>query len=553
MIIRAKYEEEMGVYEAELAERSEWDPWHQKIMEQVLPRRAYVSQYGASGTGNEFYDRCYDTTAAESVSSLANMMTSQLTPAGQPWGKWGPQPPWDDDEEICDYYAKCSEVVWKLLHRSNYYGVRHEVNLDTVGPGTGAMVVTRGKRNFYNFQHRELGSYTFQEDAEGRVNAMRYEEKLSAAQCAEHYPRAQWGEKVAEALGDARKRHSQKFTVITVIRPRDEREPGKIDQANLAWAYILLCKEDRKVVAEGGFDQFPGAVYRFQKWGGGTLWGVSPTRKVMPMVHQLNFLEAMMDEAAEVALNPRILSLAGQVGEIDYRAAGRTLATAKALQLNAPREWMTGARHDVGETRADSKREAMKRMFFSSLWGDLSHDSKTRTATEIEEIVRRDRLMFLPVANRFADDDEVLMARLFAMALDEPGLLPNPPEKLLREAGEVPDPVTAYQTRVFKAMEEEQTAAFDELYLRVSQVAQFEPDAFDDFDTSAALREIARSKGVLEKVIRPRAEVAEIRRAKAEAAQEMQNMAMAQGAAQVAKDIPPELRPAAAQQLKAVA
>lgn len=538
-MIEAK--EELRFHEQQVAAREEWDTWHQRIMELVLPRRAYISQYD-NGPGNQFFDGVYDTTAAEGVASLANMMTAQLTPPGTSWMTWRPPAPFKDDEEIADWYALASERVAELVARSNFQGVQHEVNLDVTGPGTGAIFCERGKRSFFSFRHIELGSFWFIEDGDGQANVFGFEVQMTAAQAMQEYPNGEFGAKFSQALADPQRKHSDKFRIITIIRPREDRNPNAIDAKNKPYASIVLCKEDECVVQEGGYDEFPVAVRRFQKWGGGHQWGVSPTRKAMPAIHQVNFLESMMDELAEVQVNPRILSLAGQVGEIDFRAAGRTLVTARALQLQAPREWLTGGRYDVGKDRTETKREQIKRLFFSSLWGDLSHDSKQRTATEIEEISRRDRMMFLPVASRFDSDMAPMMSRLFSMALNEPGFLPPPPEKLIRETGEIPDPVTAYRSRLFRVMEEEQTAAFDELFLRVSGAAQFEPDVFDDFDTSAALREIARAKGVNEKVIRPREEVDEIRAAKAEAVAKEQALQAAQGAAKAAKDTPPEMR-----------
>lgn len=525
------YEVEQSIWQAKEAERAHWDTWHQAIMSHVLPRKAFITEKHDYPDLNE-YDDLFDVTAIEATGSLANMMTSQLTPVGTKFLRWSAPPPFDEDEEIGEWYKRLSEVANRFVANSNFHGVSQEFNLDKAGPGTGAMFTSRGKTRLFNFQHIELGSYCFEEDEEGRPNAIWRKLERTAAQAVAMFPEAEFGAKVAGALADPRRAHRDKFVFRHIVRPREKRDRNKITAQNMPWESVWISEEDRKIIYEGGFETFPFMVSRFQKFGNQQLWGVSPARKALPAIHQVNFLQELMDELCEVSVNPRVLSIAELVGEIDYRAAGETLVDASIGDRNFPREWLTGGRYDVGKDRIEQKQEQIKRMFYSSLWGDLSHDSKARTATEIEEIVRRDRLMFAPVASQHAADFEPTSATLFQIILDEPGMVPPPPKQLLKD-GEIPDPVTSFESPIYRALKEQEVASYDYVFERAAMAAQFDPDVFDELDMAAAIRHIAEVKGVNPVTLRDPEEVAEIRRAKAQAQQTEQALGAAQAVAEV--------------------
>ena len=80
---------ELQICKQQESDRLPMDSWWQTIKEMTVPRDAYITRQ-SSPTPIQHYDRIYDTTVIESAEGLANMMTAQLTPAGEYWAVWAP-------------------------------------------------------------------------------------------------------------------------------------------------------------------------------------------------------------------------------------------------------------------------------------------------------------------------------------------------------------------------------------------------------------------------------------------------------------------------------
>ncbi len=534
--------EVLKAYDERKSRDEYWFTWMQEIMEHCLPRRAYITYEEVTPTGTD-YDQIWDTTAIESCQGLAQMMTAQLTPVGQNWVRWLPPHDLEDDEEVVSWFEDASEQALKILHRTNFYEVRHELNLDIAGPGTGAMSLMPGRNNLFNFSHLALGHFVFEEDEEGMPERMWREYPRTARQLVAEFPQAkELCPKVRDALQQDK---PTLFHVVHEVTPREEYDPRKQDQQNMPWASCYVVREDKVVVSEGGFHEFPFMVSRFMKWGTeGTVWGVSPARKAMPAIHQAHFLQEMMDELAEIAVRPRFIAPADLVGEIDLRAGGRTLASPTVLNNpNSLREWMTQGRYDIGLDRIREKQEAIRRLFFHELWSDsLDQDlkaGKQMTATEFAGRERRQQERFVPAMARHSMDMGPVHRRMFGMLLRANRLGEMPPAlvEYAQDLGELPDPYPVYQTRLTSVLERVRLEGFDRFFERLLGAAQLDPTLVDEIDLQASIREVARWEGIEERFIRPEDEVIEIAQARAAQAARQETLQAAQGAAEVANKL----------------
>ena len=129
-------------------------------------------------------------------------------------------------------------------------------------------------RPFY-FKHSHVGTYTFQEDLQGRPDTLRRCFEATSHQLMKEFPDGNFGEKVTNAYKDHKKRHSEKFKVWHVVKPREERDASKLDNVNMPYAEFYICEQDKNLIEETGLHEFNTMVSRFQHGADGIIWGVS--------------------------------------------------------------------------------------------------------------------------------------------------------------------------------------------------------------------------------------------------------------------------------------
>ncbi len=545
MAIDAKHE--LSIYKALKSDRAYWDTWWQQINEFALPRRAYITENETTPDGQQ-YDRVYDTTAYQAVAGLSNMMTSRLTPFNQQWKQWGMAPELQDNDEAVSWMASMSEISLKYTADSTFYREIHSVNEDKAGPGTGCLYLGHGKRKFFDYKHIELGSYSFTEDSEGIADAIWREFKVTGLQAKEMFPEGNFTGKLGKAINPSQPgEYIDKHNILQIVRPRKDYNPNMVDKANMPYEEIYIDIEGENVIEEGGYETFPFMVSRFQKWGNHHVWGVSPCRKAMPAIHQANFLQEMADELVELQVRPRFKQLASMVGQVDLRAGGRTLGES-VEQLESLKEWATAGRPDIGQARLEAKQQDIRALFFHSLWQPLSDTTRDVTATEIDERRRQDELLFSPTLNSYMVDSQPLAKREYQMMMAA-GKHPPIPATILEymgDTGKLPDPVMSTKTELTMAIDRQQSGGMDRIFERLLALYQVDPSIIDEFDLSQAMREIARSEGVSERVIRSKDDVIEIQEARAEAAAKQQELDTVSQVAEAAGKAPPEMLDAVA-------
>ena len=533
---------ELDICKQEESSRSYMDSWWQSIKEVATPRNAYITRQ-TSGTPIQDYDRIYDTTIIESAEGLSNMMTGELTPAGQSWIIYEPPFEFEDDEEIVNWYADCSVKVMKLVNNSNFQTVQADVNLERATVGTAlVMCYETGDRHApFRFKHSPVGTYTFQEDLDGRANVLRRKFCATAHQLTIEFPNGTFGPKVQQALGDPKKKHTEEFNVWHVTKPREDRDSKKKDNANMAFAEFYILEEDENIIEETGQHEFLGMVSRFQTGADGNKWGVSPARKAMPATAQVNFLQEQLDLLLDLQINPRILAEAGMVGNIDLRPGQKTLTRAGALSSpnGGVREWLTGGQYPLGKDRIQDKQEQIRKLFYHGLWADLARVDKEMTAEEVRAIRDQSEMLFVGVNSRFESDMKPLLTRrLFGICL-RAGVFNPPPPQLLKEAHgfyDLPDPQATFQTNISRVLQRKAVESSDQLFVRLERIAQIDPSVLDEFDLAMHARELARSFGFKNPFIRTEEAVIQIQTAQQQAlAQQEQQQAAMQAAETVSK------------------
>jgi len=521
--------------------RASWDSWWESLMDHFLPSRSYRGRAAGDAPAATTFDRIYDTTGMEACEGLANMLTSRLTPVGERWVSYSPPSPFDQDEEITAWYRECSNIILKELLSSNYYTERAEANLDKAGLGTSCLYVQRGKNRLFHHKHIDLGTFNFREDEEGMPSEFYYEPEMTAYEIKAKFP-APLPEKIAAACANNEEKHTKKFKILHYVGPNPDYNDQKLESKYKKFISRWISLEDKKDLDIKGFDAFPYEVSRMQKWTSVDQWGLAPGRKAMPDIHQANWLQHLSDLAAELIIRPRTLTLANQVGQINYRSGGSTVVTAEAAAAGLPKEWLHNGRPDFAEARLTTKQDSIKRMFLQPLWQPYSEITRDVTAYEVSARERQSLTQAVPILARHETDSQPIHARYFGIAL-QAGILPPVPRKLVEQTGpDIPDPIARSESRIAKMIRDSENQDFAEFAEQLAGVAQLSPDVLDEIDLAAGIREVAKSRNLPAGTIRDEQAVIELRSSREqqqEQAGAMEAMDMGAGAAQKASQVDP--------------
>lgn len=519
----------LSTYAGLKAERESWEGWWQTLRHYVLPRRVQpeAGRDVRHGPESDNFDNLYDTTAIEACQRLASGHISYITPGHEVWFKWSAPEEFDGLDHVEAWYNRASEIALRELSASNFYTEIHECFLDRAALGTGSMFCGTRQDGRLLFNHISCGTFACSENEEGIVDTYYREFTFTPYQAERMFGRKNLGERSRALCDDAARKHTASLRFLHVVHPRDKYNPTRKDAANRPFRSVYLSLDDNNIVEEDGYLEFPYLVTRFLKWGEGP-YGLPPGRLIFPAIRQAQFLNRILDTLAEVAAFPRILELANQVGEIDFRAGGRTLISPEAAQLGFPREWATGGNYSVGLDRLGSKQEAIKKAFYLplfDLWGNTTHQM---TATEVTARENEKVLMFSPSFTLFVNDFYPTMKRIFRL-LYRQGKFPEPPQEIINGeslTGEViPEPKIVYQSKIALTLRKLQTESFDRTLRRLSAVTPYHPDAPDNFNWDVTIRDTARIEGVPEHFLKPLAKVTDERESR-------QQEAMAAQAAQ---------------------
>lgn len=505
----------LATYNSLKAERSSWDSWWQTLRHYVLPRRVQPEATRIPGQipedGN--FDHIYDTTAIEACQKLASGHISYITPGHEVWFKWSAPYEFEGMDHIESWYNHASEIAIRELADSNFYTEIHETFLDRAALGTGSLFCGSGRDGRLLFTQIPCGSFVCAENDEGAVDTYYREFQFSPYQAERLFGRDRLGEKAKAMLDRDSRKHSSTLRFLHVVSPRENYDPRKKDALNKPFRSVYISLDDNRIVEENGYMEFPYLVTRFLKWGEGP-YGLPPGRLVFPAIKQAQFLNRILDTLGEIAAFPRILELANQVGEIDFRAGGRTLISPEAAQLGYPREWATGGNYNIGLDRLKSKQEAIKKAFYLpmfELWGETTH---RMTATEVMARENEKTLLFSPSFTLFISDFHPIMQRIFKL-LYRQGKLPPPPAEIITASElsghDIAEPRIVYQSKIALVLRRMQTESFDRTLQRLSAISSYHPEAADNFEWDKSLRDMSRIEGVAENFLRPQDQVEALR------------------------------------------
>lgn len=483
------------------------------------------STFNQATFGGKRMTKIYDGTAGRALRTFASGLYGHLTSPAYPWFELTVKNKSISEVPAVKYWlAHVTERVRSAINTSNSASEFYQVYYDEGWTGTGVLFTQPGKKYLINFQAFNIANCCLLEDAQGVVDSIYRVEKFTARQMIQ-----QWGAECSEAVHKAYNKgdKNKTFDVIHAVYPRNEYNWKKQDNLNMPYASVYLEKESKKILAEGGFQEFPYATPRWDKESG-VPYGRSPAMDALPDVKMLNQMRYDNLRGLQKSIDPPIFA--------DTEAALSTTNTRAGGIIyhksgHVPQVMTSKARFDWALEAENQAREQVKESFYTDLFMLLAQNpSNDKTAYEVSKLLEEKLTLLGPALGRQQTEFfDSMLSRVFWI-LYRAKYIPPPPEELIGQGLEV-----NYIGRLAMAMKQVETQATANTLSFIGGLFELAPDIMDNFNTDEIAQGTAqragmpvnylRPPGVRDKMREQRAAAQAEAQAKAEASQDLADAA----------------------------
>ncbi len=503
--------------------RGTWEDHWQEILDYVMPRKADITLKRTKGEKRA--EILFDSTAITASNLLAASLQGTLTSPSLQWFNIKlKEEQLNQDRGVQLWLEDCSKRMYEVFNETNFNSEVHEMYLDLVTIGTGALFVEEGNKGFVeskiHFNTMHIAEYYIQENVQGYVDTLYRRYKLSARQAVQEFGEDNLGEKVLKA---AKEKPDKMFNFIHAVEPLEdyERALGKAT-TKLPFHSCHVCEEDKMIVRGGGYNEFPYLVPRWTK-ATGEIFGRSPSYNALPDIKTLNKAVEIGLKAWAKAIDPPLLVQDdGVIGRVRMTPGGITVvrndSAIKPLQI--------GSNWQITDMKENQLRTAIRQAYYSDQL--QLQEGPQMTATEVQVRYELMQRLLGPTLGRFQSEFlNPLIERVFNIMFRANALAPVP------EIAEGQSLQVEFIGPLARSQRMEEAVAVERLYQLGMQLAQADPNILDLFDNDTAIRLRAELLGVPKTVLRGPAEVEQMRRQRAQQQEMQQQMMMAQQQAEV--------------------
>ena len=320
-------------------------------------------------------------------------------------------------------------------------------------------------------------------------------------------------------------------TIIHLVRPREDRDVTKEDTLNKPFLSCYIDPEEKTVLSESGYDEFPYMVPRYLKASFELGYGRSPSMTALPDVKMLNKMSETTIRAAQKQVDPPLM-----VPDDGFMLPIRTVPGGLNFYRSGTRDRLEplniGANNPLGLSMEEQRRTAIRSSFFVDQL--IMGEGPQMTATEVIQRTEEKMRLLGPVLGRLqAELLQPLINRVFNILARQEAFLP-PPEMLQTDDIDI-----EYVSPLAKAQRAGDIQSVLRMFELLGPMGQLDPGVFDHMDTNGMVKHIIKVLGVPASVVRGEQEIFEIRENRAEQQAAQQQMAETQQMAEAAGNAAP--------------
>lgn len=426
------------------------------------------------------------------------------------------------------WLAYAAEILHEEMFGSNFMLQLHDTIKALVVFGTGCLFTEWDyDRLGLNYKDRHISTYTIKQNAMGIVDTVIFTYELSARQATTEFDNP--GEKALQSASTI-KDESKKYKFIEVIRPRLKRNQLLVDKLNMPIENIVVNVEEKKVVYEGGFEEMPAAVPRWEK-SSVEKYGRGRGTVILSVVKELQQMWLGLMNCGERWNNPPRWQLEDAIeGVLDNRPGALNIFT----QPNAAGalEGTLNGNYPISKEIIEVVHEVVNKAFAKDIFvqmGDLKGDRRTTVeiSARLKEGLRR---LVSPIARLEYELFTPTIIRSF-MILIRNGIIPPAPQELVGQRLSV-----EYVGELAMAMRTYQSRAFTEYVSMLMAMSEKFPEATDILNLDRALPRVALSSGVNSQDLNTEEEIMAKRQARQQQQEQMQQLMAQQAQAEAYKN-----------------
>jgi hypothetical protein len=313
-----------------------------------------------------------------------------------------------------------------------------------------------------------------------------------------------------EDLKDKAKWNTE-VTVLHAVYPRQEFDGEALGARGKPWASVFLDEAQDRVLEEGGYDEFPYAVFIWDRIVG-TAYGESPAVQALPDMVLLNKIDKSRIEIAQMAADPPYNVPDSMRGHENVVPHGYNYYTA-AGEVVSP--VAVGANYPISLEINTAIENRVKDWFHVDFFLMLQHEGgKKMTATEVMELQGEKAAVLSDLVVALNGALGQIIRRTFNI-LYRRRMIPPPPEALKGSGTKLKVDFTGPLAQAQKKYHE--AGGIAQGLQLAGAVAQIAPAALDVINFDRLLKTGLEGAGVAQAIINEDEDVAEIRRARAEA------------------------------------
>jgi hypothetical protein len=512
-------------YKTLQSQRSNWENHWQELADYMLPRKADITKKRTQG--DKRTELIYDGTAIHAVELLASSLHGMLTSPSSPWFSMRYRNPDLQNNDLANEWLElCLDQMYQAFNRSNFQQEIHELYYDLVVFGTAAFYIESNEDGL-RFSSRHIAEICISENSKGQVDTVYRKFKMSARAMAQRF-----GEEnlPAQCQKDLKNEPYKEHEIVHAVYPRSEAK-GKLAKDKPV-ASVYYHADTRKLLSEGGFDEFPFMVPRFNK-DSVSSYGRCPAMNALPDVKMLNKMSEVTIRAAQKQIDPPLM-----VPDDGFMLPVRTTPGSLNFYRSGTRDRLEplniGANNPLGLNMEEQRRNAIRQAFYVDQL--LMAQGPAMTATEVLQRNEEKMRLLGPVLGRLQSELlQPLISRSFSLLLRE-GLLPPAPEQLQGQDIDI-----EYVSPLAKAQKLTDLQSMLRGFEVMMQVAEIAP-VMDYLDSDKLVQYLVDVTGIPARVIRSDEEVARIRRQQQEAAQAQAQMEQSAMAAEQAQQLAPMVK-----------
>jgi hypothetical protein len=484
--------------------RSFWEGHWQDIRELVRPAAEEVRKVTTPGRVKTQY--LYDSTAVQSNEQLASGLQSYLMSPTERW--------FDLQVKGLEHTRNHDTLLWLELvadtiyneysrAESSFNGSMSELFMDLGSYGSGT-ISQEWDANLQGVKFRAypMRDLWFRENVDGRIDSVHRSVKMFPRQIIQAFGSLTPKMNLQQAMNNP----DRQYEVIHIVRPRADRDINSFAKTDMPFASYWVCRDTSELIEESGYRGMPYHTTRWIKLSD-EIYGRSPAMTALPDIKMINVMARTLISVSQKAADPPLivphdgflLPLRTSPGSLIFKEPNvENIEVLPSGDRNLPitREILIDWQGRI-------------KLSFHADWLELEKQNKEMTAFEVQERLNSKLRQLAPVFGR--QETELLgptISRTFNLLSWHDKLPPPPPEVQGRKLKIV------YTSPAAKAQESVKALEMERFVAESLPLAQADPSVLDVINFDKLMMERARYRGISRVILRPPAEVEEIRAAR---------------------------------------